>query len=207
MTARPMVNAMMCRRRIRGPDHVIDAREAVLRRVTFDLRGRANRINIAPQARLSNVTIRMEGEGHSLTIGRDVRIHTGRFAFFDDGCSIRIDERTTIYDASFGITEAGRISVGCDCLISFEVDIRNGDSHSIVDSATGKRINPAANVDIGDHVWLGARTMMLKGATIGANSVVGAASLVSGAIPANCVAAGVPARVVAEGTDWRRDRR
>lgn len=51
-------------------------------------------------------------------------------------------------------------------------------------------------VTLGDNVWLGLRTIVCKGVTIGDNSVIGAGSVVTGDIPANVVAAGNPARVI-----------
>lgn len=179
---------------------------AVLRNVRIRIRGQANRILIAPQARLSNLDIRMQGEGHELVIGSHVRIHAGLMAFYDDRGSISIGERTTIYGTSFGVTEGGRISVGEDCLFSTDVDLRNGDSHSIVNAATGERLNPAADVTIGDHVWIGTRVMALKGSRVGGHCVVAAASIVSGELPAGSVAAGSPARAIASGVTWRRER-
>jgi acetyltransferase-like isoleucine patch superfamily enzyme len=182
------------------------SREAVLRRVSFDIRGTGHTVEIAPQARLSNVEIVIEGENHTLLIGSHVRIHKGAFHFYDGGCTIRIGERTTIFGASFGATEGGLISVGADCLLSSDLDIRNGDSHSIIELATGARLNAAADVTIGDHVWLGARTMVLKGSRIGDHTVVGAGAIVTGEIPAHCVAAGAPARRIIDGTSWERER-
>jgi acetyltransferase-like isoleucine patch superfamily enzyme len=206
MAARPFANALASRRRIRGSGHTVIASAAVLRKVRFDLRGEGHLIEIAPQARLSNVTITMEGANHALRIASHVWISRGAFGFYDSGCTIEIGERTTIYDASFGATEGGRITVGADCLFSSEIDVRNGDSHSIIDRDTEERLNPAADVAIGDHVWLGARAMVLKGSRIGDNVVIGAGSIVTGAIPSHCVAAGAPAQPVLEGTDWRRER-
>ena len=49
---------------------------------------------------------------------------------------------------------------------------------------------------IGDNVWLGDHCVILKGVTIGENSVVGANAVVSRDVPANVVVAGNPARVV-----------
>jgi len=52
-----------------------------------------------------------------------------------------------------------------------------------------------ADVLIGAYVWLGARCIILKGVTIGDNSIIAAGSIVVGNIPENCLAAGVPAVV------------
>jgi maltose O-acetyltransferase len=45
-------------------------------------------------------------------------------------------------------------------------------------------------------VWIGMGSLVLKGASVGDNSIIGAGSVVVGHIPANVIAAGVPARVV-----------
>ena len=51
-------------------------------------------------------------------------------------------------------------------------------------------------VEIGKNVWIGAGVTILAGAKIGDNSVIGAKSLVTGEIPANCLAVGNPAKVM-----------
>lgn len=53
-----------------------------------------------------------------------------------------------------------------------------------------------ADVIIGPNVWIGARCIVLKGTSIGADSVVAAGSVVRGAVPAGTLVAGSPARVV-----------
>lgn len=55
-------------------------------------------------------------------------------------------------------------------------------------------------IEIGADVWIGANAVLLDGARIGTGSVVGAGSLVRGALPPFCIARGVPARV----HGWRR---
>ena len=51
-------------------------------------------------------------------------------------------------------------------------------------------------VHIGDNVWLGINVTVLKGVTIGENTVIGAGSIVTKDIPANVVAAGNPCKVI-----------
>ena len=55
-----------------------------------------------------------------------------------------------------------------------------------------------AGIEIGDHVWIGMHCCLLKGVRIGRGSIVAAGSVVVRDLPENCLAAGVPARVVRE---------
>ena len=52
------------------------------------------------------------------------------------------------------------------------------------------------SIEIGKNVWIGASAIILKGVSIGENSVVSAGSVVSKDIPANVIAAGNPATIV-----------
>jgi hypothetical protein len=55
-----------------------------------------------------------------------------------------------------------------------------------------------AGIEIGEHVWIGMNCCILKGVRIGRGAMVAAGSVVTRDVPANCLAAGVPARVVRE---------
>ena len=54
----------------------------------------------------------------------------------------------------------------------------------------------ARPVRIEDNVWIGGGAILLPGVTVGRNSVVGAGSVVTRSIPADCVAVGNPCRVL-----------
>jgi acetyltransferase-like isoleucine patch superfamily enzyme len=51
-------------------------------------------------------------------------------------------------------------------------------------------------ISIENNVWIGENAVILGGVNIGANSIIAACSLVNKDIPCNCIAAGVPAKVV-----------
>ncbi|WP_375407949.1 acyltransferase, partial [uncultured Methylobacterium sp.] len=67
---------------------------------------------------------------------------------------------------------------------------------------TGDRVNPAADIAIGDHVWAAADVTILRNAVIGRDSIVGMRSVVRDAFPPNVSLAGIPARVVRTGVTW-----
>lgn len=59
----------------------------------------------------------------------------------------------------------------------------------------------SAPIIIGENCWIGANVRICKGVTIGDNSIVAAGSVVTKDVPANCIAAGNPAKVVKENID------
>lgn len=88
------------------------------------------------------------------------------------------------------------ITIGSDTIIAPDVIIRDSDGHFI----EGK--NKIAPITIGNHVWIGAKTIILKGVTIGDNTVIGAGSVVAHDIPSNCLAVGNPAKIIRENIEW-----
>jgi acetyltransferase-like isoleucine patch superfamily enzyme len=89
------------------------------------------------------------------------------------------------------------ITIGDDVLLGANCRIYDTDFHPLAaaDRLAGKPPQTAP-VAIGNNVWLGANVTVLKGITIGAGTVVAAGSVVTRDLPANCLAAGSPARVV-----------
>ncbi len=104
-----------------------------------------------------------------------------------------------------------KIEIGSYCLVSWNVGIADSDFHPIepaqrlIDAqalAPFFKNRPArpplatAPVKIGDNVWIGMNAVILKGVTIGENSVVAAGSVVTKDVEPNVVVAGNPAAVV-----------
>jgi acetyltransferase-like isoleucine patch superfamily enzyme len=91
-----------------------------------------------------------------------------------------------------------RITIGADVAIGPDVIIRDNDGHPLTIDGH-KSTNP---IKIGRKVWIGARSRILKGVTIGDGSIIAAGSVVTKDIPANCIAGGVPAKVLQSGVSW-----
>lgn len=91
------------------------------------------------------------------------------------------------------------VTIGDNTLIGGNCQIMDTDGHPLWPPSQ-RSYYPGAEHDapvrIGRNVFIGLNVIILKGSEIGDNSVIGAGSVVSGVIPANCIAAGVPAKVV-----------
>ena len=173
----------------------------------FDIVGNNNKIVIKKSSSINNVLFFIRGDNHLIEIDQNCYIGGGELWMEDNNCAIIINSGTTIESAHLAVTEPhSRIEIHDDCMLAKNIEIRTGDSHSIIDANTGQKINPAKNVILQSHVWIGAHAKILKGVTISSNSVIGTTSVVTNNIPSNCIAAGIPAKVIKTGTNWKRDR-
>jgi acetyltransferase-like isoleucine patch superfamily enzyme len=94
------------------------------------------------------------------------------------------------------ISASDEVIIGNSVMMANGVYITDSDWHTIYDRT--KRDERVTPVHVGDNVWLGDHATVLKGVTIGENSVVAARAVVTRDVPANVVVAGNPARVVKE---------
>jgi len=197
------------RRRIAGADNRIALGASFLRRVRLDVVGAHNAIEIGDGCRLDGVSIRIRGDGHRILIGDGCRLGPGTSLWMEDADgTLTIGAKSTFESAHLAVTERGSsISIGADCMFANGIDVRTGDSHAILSRETGMRLNSAADVSVGDHVWVAARAMILKGVAIKSDSVVATGAIVtkSFADPA-VIIAGNPATVVKTGVTWTRER-
>ena len=89
---------------------------------------------------------------------------------------------------------AKKISIGKSSMIASDVTITDSDWHGIYDRTDYVAL--PKEVEIEENVWIGERSIVLKGSKIGKNSIIGAGSVVAGDIPENCIFAGNPAKFV-----------
>jgi maltose O-acetyltransferase len=130
-------------------------------------------------------------------IGRQVRL-IGTITPLEFGVGpqgkLIIGDRTYInYGCSIAALES--VEIGRDCLLGTYVMIMDNDFHRL-EPERRLELPPSAPIKIGDNVWLGARTIVLKGVTIGDGCVVAAGSLVTKSLPPRVLAAGTPAKVL-----------
>lgn len=124
----------------------MNIRGAFIKHCKFKIRGKNNVIVIGEKGRLRNCTIYISGNNNLLRIGGGHTIIANTtFWLQGDHCTIDIGEDFTMEGGGISVTENGKICIGKDCMFSFGIDIRNGDSHSILD-LQGKRINKAKDI-------------------------------------------------------------
>ncbi len=137
-------------------------------------------IRITPQAQIRfgrGVRFMRDFTGHfsgELTIGDGV--------FFNRGCHV---------------VALNQLTIGDHCLFGEMVSIHD-ENHIMTRGAEPitTRGWQTAPITIGRNVWVGAKATILAGVCIGDNAVIGANAVVTHDIPAYCVAAGIPARVI-----------
>ncbi len=96
------------------------------------------------------------------------------------------------------ITAGDIVEIGPDFTCGRDVVIRSFDGHKIL--RDGYKVSEP--IKIGNHVWVGQGATILKGVTIGDGAIVASGAIVTKDVPAHCVVAGIPARVVEENVNW-----
>jgi len=152
--------------------------DAIGNRVT--LRGRPaisnqGRLTIGNRARLVSTVATLE-----LVSLPDGHIEIGNNVFINYGSSL---------------VASKHVMIGDDCLIGTHVMVMDCDFHRIEDKEWDTSGEP---IILGQKVWLGNRSIVLKGVTIGHDAVVAAGAVVTRDVPPRTLVAGVPARVIRE---------
>ena len=112
----------------------------------------------------------------------------------DNGRNIHVGEDfLTNYNVT--ILDIAPVRIGDYCMIGPNTLISTV-GHPLSPRARRAKMSCSKPVTIGDDVWIGGNVTILPGVTIGSNVVIAAGAVVTRDLPDNCVAAGVPARVV-----------
>ncbi len=184
------------------------------------IKGNNNLVSI--KSKRHGFYVRIYGDNNSIDIGENSRLKYTQITILGDNnhiiaedgskldgpCKITLEGNSTLYigrnSGIRGVTFVAKdanITVGRNCMFSYDVIVRNNDSHKVLD-ADGNVTNCAQDIVIGDHVWLCERSTILKGVTIGENSILGFGAVVTKDCPPNSVMAGNPARVVKQNVTW-----
>lgn len=154
---------------------------------------------------------RFDKSGKLLRMGKGVRVMKNNGSVFvGDKVFLHRNVKLSAY--------GGKIEIGSGSYIGDRTEIHSGESVKIGngvniawDCNVLDRDYHAFNSDeekkspvvIEDHVWIGARSMVLKGVTIGTGAVVAAGSVVTKSVPPCCLVAGNPAKVIRENVTWK----
>lgn len=148
-------------------------------------------------------------EGSSIHLGQNVRLISKTFATalgvnhavvlrtVSANAQIRIGKGVGVSGGS--VCAARLVEIGENTMLGANVTITDTDFHSLHPVHRGGHTHPTvgvAPVSIGKRVLIGTNAIVLKGVTIGDNSVIGAGSVVTKSIPENTIAAGNPCRVL-----------
>ena len=171
--------------------------------------GNNNQIIIGNHVSLRSVSFFIRGSNNRIVIGDNCSAIYAQFHIEQDGNEICIGAGTTMHGRGHQVIhmaadEGSRILIQEDCMFAHSTQIRSTDSHSIVD-LNGKRLNPAKDIIIGPHCWVGLQCILLKGTNVPGHCVVAAGSVCSKTYAEpNCIIAGNPAKVVKQNIDWDR---
>lgn len=121
------------------------------------------------------------------------------YAHFDlrgKNASITIESGVYINNSSTIIADNASVQIKQRTLIGTNLTIYTSDFHSIDPEKRDIVRVAGADVTIEENVFIGSDVTILKGVKIGKNSVIANGSIVSSNIEENCVAAGIPCRVI-----------
>lgn len=147
------------------------------------------------------------GGGNTLKIGDNFYFSSGEgvnpiasnlrgAVYLEPGAKLVIGDNVGMSSTRMWIHDS--LTIGDNVKIGGNVLITDTDAHPMdyVARRTTGEGTKSAPIVIEDDAWVGAHCVILKGVTIGARSVIGAGSIVTRSIPADCVAAGNPCRVI-----------
>ncbi|WP_394758875.1 acyltransferase [Flavobacterium sp.] len=130
-------------------------------------------------------------------------------ALFGHGTKISVDIKGILnVGSNFKVTAEtaiichNKIEFGENCLLSWDILIMDTDSHSVIDS-NGNKNTMLKPIYIGNHVWIGCRTTILKGCVIPDDCVIGANSVLNSKYEiSNAIYAGSPAKLMKQNINW-----
>jgi acetyltransferase-like isoleucine patch superfamily enzyme len=139
----------------------------------------------------------------TLEIGRHATLRIGRWAWIGHGSKIRAHEgevsigAKTVIGQECTISAFQHVSIGRECIIADRVMLIDFD-HGVTEVERPIRLQGIykRDVRVGHNVWIGYGACILRGTSVGDNSIIGTSSVVTKDVPANAVVGGAPARTI-----------
>jgi len=189
---------------IAGENHRVIWNDSRLNHCQVEISGSNNRLEIGAGAILWNAKIRLTGSNLFCHIGARTRVRGGSVMLMGDNSRVEIGQATTMTGPVIVAQGGAQVVLGQDCMVAYGSDIRCSDGHSVIDTVSGETVNPAADVVIGNHVWIGIHSQILKGLTIADHAIVAARSVVTRSVPSGTIVGGNPAKIIRTGVTWDR---
>jgi len=189
-------------------ENSLQHRNALLDHTAIEVYGQNNRIVICPGTKLRHCHVIIYGNHNLIHVGENGLFLETEFFIEDDDNEITVGPNARFCGKTqLAAIEGTKITSGPDSLFSSNIQFRTGDSHSIVSMESGRRINLSADIEIGEHVWIGSNVICLKGGCVPDHCLVGAGSVVTKKFcTPHCAIGGVPAGVIKEKIDWLYER-
>ena len=112
----------------------------------------------------------------------------------DYGCNIRVGHRFYA-NHNCVFLDVCPIEIGDDCLFGPGAMVLTA-AHPLDPAQRRAGLEFGKPVFIGDNVWVGAGAILNPGVTVGSNAVIASGAVVTKDVPAGCIVAGVPAKVI-----------
>jgi acetyltransferase-like isoleucine patch superfamily enzyme len=143
------------------------------------------------------------GKNLELKIAPRGEVRFGRFVWIGDETKIRCHEGTveigakTVMGQECTISAYQRVRIGEQCVIADRAMFIDFD-HGVVEIERPIRLQGIykRDVEVGNNVWIGYGACILRGVSVGDNSVIGTNAVVTKDVPANAIVGGVPARII-----------
>lgn len=121
-----------------------------------------------------------------------------------DKNELKIDKFTAMNNPDIYLGNGSKLFIGKNCIFSYDIVIRTTDGHTILDNETKEIINEQKNpCIIGNHCWIGLRTIINKNVVIPDNTIIGSGSVVTSRFNETyTVIAGNPAKVIKTGVTF-----
>jgi acetyltransferase-like isoleucine patch superfamily enzyme len=161
--------------------------------------------SIAVEGGIYNSVINVFGENNTLLFCKDSNVHNATIIVKGNNLQFRLGKCSAIGGGRFVVMgQSNKIEIGENCMLADQLEIWSTDSHPIYDE-DHHLINPSAPVIIQNDVWIGSRSAVLKGVTIGNGAIIGMNSVVTKDVPPHSVCVGNPAKVIKSNVTWKRD--